>query len=181
MTQALKRVAELAKQIQLNPNIETKEDDLEFLEERLVSIPRYFGSVISHEVVISVSRFRLDPEAYREKCEEMDWKRRLAHESMVSSINHINRLCVIYRVPVVFTIPGLDRELDMCNANDRSIAALCVYGFCKEVFADASDVKDTYTELEIGTELYQYAIGTGNPFHLKTDLEKLINKAKGEY
>lgn len=175
MSETLRRAAKLAKLIQENPTQEEMEEDKKFLENKLMSIPTYFSAVISHEIVISVSRFTLDPERYRERCEMMDSRRRLAHEVMTMSINQINRLCKIYDTESIFSI---SEELDSQNVNDRAKAAICAYEFCKEIFMDTviTDVK-SYTEREIDQELYQYALGPGNPFKTTVRLEDIIAKA----
>lgn len=175
MSETLRRAAKLAKMIQENPIQEEMEEDKEFLESKLMSIPTYFSTVISHEIIISVSRFTMDPEKYRERCESMDSRRRLAHEIMTMSINQVNRLCKVYGTESIFCI---SEELNSQDINDRAKAAVCAYEFCREVFMDSITVNTkNYTEKEIDQELYQYALGSGNPFKTKVKLEEIIEKA----
>lgn len=178
MSETLRRAAELALVIKQNPDKEEMADDIDFLEDKLEAIPRYFSSVISHEIILSVSRFRLDAEQYQAKCEMMDSRRRMEHEIMTSAINKVNRLCKIYGVAPVFVVPGEDRELDVDDINDRANAALYAYGFCKEIFADNIHEIKGYTEKEISQELYEYALGSVDPFKRKITLDELIQKAQ---
>lgn len=55
---------------------------------------RYFSKVVEMEHRMASARFRLDGEELRELTETLDRSRRLAHESLISSLHVFNRYIV---------------------------------------------------------------------------------------
>lgn len=78
-------------------------DDLETVERLLTDCSGYVDRVIAMEAAISLARFRMEPEDYREHVMSLDKQRKYAHDAIIVGIRLLNRLCKLYKVEKIYT------------------------------------------------------------------------------
>lgn len=89
---------------------ESKEFDLlKLIRDTLAEMDDYVCVVNEMERIINILRFRMDPEEYRIKIQELDTKRRITHNSVISGIKMMNRICRKINIPIVYDGDESDR------------------------------------------------------------------------
>ncbi len=86
-------------------NEPNKEDDLRSVEELINDCGRYIEKVTAMEAAIAATKFRMEPEEWREHIMTLDRNRKLAHDSLIVSVRVINRFCRLYEVERVYDGP----------------------------------------------------------------------------
>lgn len=69
-----------------------KDEALDFIGEQLNAFPNYANTVINQQILTPIIYAREEGENLRDKIQDLDNKRRLAHESAINSVNILNRL-----------------------------------------------------------------------------------------
>lgn len=88
----------------------TAEEDVGYLEDAINACADYVDSVVQMESAITVARFRLEGEEFRETVERLDKTRRLNHNSAMCGLNMINRVAKVYGVKEIFEgVEDMDR------------------------------------------------------------------------
>ncbi len=98
--------------------------DTKSVEELISKCARYIKTVINLEAARATSRCYLDDEEYRQHIEGLDKTRSLTHNSLIASVNLINRLCQLYGTEAVYT-----------GSNDRVEIADFSFRVVEEYFA----------------------------------------------
>jgi len=96
----------------VNKIVKAYQDDnevLEFLDETLNAFAEYVRVVNEMENCISILRFRLEPEQYRQTLENLDRNRRITHNSVIAGVKMINRMCKAKELPLFFEGDITDR------------------------------------------------------------------------
>ena len=79
------------------------EEMLDFIKERMQKICNYVDKVTMMEYTIPLLYARYEDEELRDKIENLDRQRRIAHEMAIAAVKQINRLCVSEEVEKLFT------------------------------------------------------------------------------
>lgn len=69
-----------------------KDDGLDFITSRLMSFPNYSNIVTQEQIMMPIWRNRFEGQDLRDKIQDIDTRRRSAHENAISSVNALNRL-----------------------------------------------------------------------------------------
>ena len=165
------KIAAVSSGIDHNPDYteEDKAEVKEYLTTVFFKLPDYFTAVIMQCVEMSMMDGHYNPY----KVEAIDKTRREKHIAATSAVNIINRIAEKNGLKEkFFAFPEIgDRELNggtmtdrgqaAVNAkNDRDLAALRIYSFCKQMFLQPKD-KVRYNKFEefsleeMDKELYQ--------------------------
>lgn len=68
-------------------------EKLKYIQSLLESAINYVRAVVTMEARVQILSFRLEPEEYRVAVEQLDQSRRLAHDSFITKLNVVNRIC----------------------------------------------------------------------------------------
>lgn len=101
-----------------------KEEAFDFVSEQLEKFPQYTNIVIREQIMMPIWRFRYDGEELRDKIQDIDQKRKIAHDSAIASVNILNRLSKNL---------GLEPFADI-DTNDRHEVANFVGQYVNEVY-----------------------------------------------
>jgi hypothetical protein len=82
-----------------------KKDDLQSVEDLILDCGRYIEKVNHMESAITVARFRMEPDEYREYVMNLDRSRKYAHDALVASVRVLDRLCRAYQVDPLYAGP----------------------------------------------------------------------------
>lgn len=93
--------------------------DLEMLEDIEKDISNYVKIVTDTENSIKLARFRLEGQDFRDYVSNLDFARRMSHNSAIASVKALNRICSAYEIDNIFK----------GNLNDR----IEIGNFCKKV------------------------------------------------
>lgn len=78
------------------------EDFLDDIHSCITSCGAYIEAVNSMESVITVMRFRLEPDEYREKLSEVDKRRRSMHNGLIANVTILDRICRMAEQPPIY-------------------------------------------------------------------------------
>ena len=92
-----------------DPEYDFQEDDWEFWELTFLAFLIYVNTVVRMQVLLPIYQYRYDGQEYRDRVMNLDQTRRNAHESLIASLNIINRNCKKYGVEP-FSGDDLTRE-----------------------------------------------------------------------
>lgn len=70
----------------------SKEDAMDFLEDRLEAFPKYANVVIRQQIMMPLWRMRFEGQDLQDKIMDIDKSRRIAHDNAISSVNILNRI-----------------------------------------------------------------------------------------
>lgn len=102
-------------------------DDLDIIEDCIDSFPAYINSIVRMEQGIQLAKFRCyTQESYIEEVERLDRYRQLKHNSVISSVSILNRLCDLYEVEQIYQKKNKDIDDEVDNRID-------IADFSKEV------------------------------------------------
>lgn len=107
------------------------EDAYDTLERIFSAFVEYANCVIRMQVMIPIWRNRYDGEELRDKVQDIDQARHVYHESAISSLKQLNRLCSIY---------GLSPYADI-DTSDRYAVADFVGTWVSEIYEDGKSRK----------------------------------------
>lgn len=82
---------------------------LALIEDGLNSFSEYVKVVNNLENAIAVGRFKLSPEDFREKVENLDRNRRIVHNGVIASTKFLNNFCLLKKLPLFFEGDVADR------------------------------------------------------------------------
>lgn len=85
------------------------DDTYDTLERIFSAFVEYANCVIRMQVMIPIWRSRYDGEELRDKVQDIDQARHVYHESAISSLKQLNRLCSMYGLPLYADIDTSDR------------------------------------------------------------------------
>lgn len=106
-----KRLIEnLAAQISKTKN----NDDLEMLEDAENDFSYYVKTVTDMENGLTVAKFRLEGEEYRNYIENLDKQRRAAHNAAIVSVKILNKFCNLYNTDLIFT-GNIENRIEVGN------------------------------------------------------------------
>ena len=88
-------------------------DDIEIVQGFVQDCSRYVNAVVNMENAITVSRFILEPDAYREHLVNLDKSRKIAHDSLIVSTKLVNKLCRLYDIEPVYK--GSDSRIEIAE------------------------------------------------------------------
>lgn len=93
------------------------EEMLEFIKERMSHICNYVDKVTMMEYSIPLLNARYDGQNLRDKIENLDRQRRIAHEMAIAATKQLNRLCVAEGINKLFDGDEDDRYqiADFCG------------------------------------------------------------------
>lgn len=78
-------------------------DVLEMIYDSLESMSSYVKAVNSMENTITVLRFKMDPEEYHIRVQELDRNRKIIHDGVISSIKFLNRISNVAHLPLFYS------------------------------------------------------------------------------
>lgn len=107
------------------------DDAYDTLERIFSTFVEYANCVIRMQVMIPIWRNRFDGEELRDKVQDIDQSRHVYHESAISSLKQLNRLCSIY---------GLSPYADI-DTSDRYAVADFVGTWISEIYEDGKSKK----------------------------------------
>jgi len=79
------------------------DDTLEFIKERMDHICNYVDKVTMMEYTIPILNARFEGQDLRDKIENLDSQRRIAHEMAISAVKQLNRICVANSIDKLYT------------------------------------------------------------------------------
>lgn len=82
---------------------------LESVKFAIDSCGNYVEAVNAMEAVLTVQRFRLEPDEFREAVSEADKRRRNIHNGLIANVTILNRVCVMAEVEKIFQGDTEDR------------------------------------------------------------------------
>lgn len=82
-----------------------KKDLIEIIHDFIDACKDYVDKVIDMEKAMNVARFHMEPDAYREYVMHLDRGRRMAHESLISSIKTVNRFARQFQMAMIYDGP----------------------------------------------------------------------------
>lgn len=140
-----------------------KDEALDTLETELTAFPEYANVVIREQIMVPIWRERCEPEEFRENVQNMDTRRRDAHDNAITSVNVLNRIS---------SKLGLEPFADI-DTNDRHAVAEMVGQYTNELynngiggsFDDAVyDKKQEYDTKKVSERLQRavYELNTGH-------------------
>lgn len=77
-------------------------DMLESVNYAIESCGQYIEAVNAMEATLTVQRFRLDPDEFRDKLSEADKRRRNIHNGLIANVTILNRICKMVGVDPIF-------------------------------------------------------------------------------
>lgn len=78
---------------------------VEYIQNLILKATTYVRTVVEMESKIQTLRFRLETEDYQEAIEKLDRSRRLAHNSFISNIEVVNRICAQIGIEPIYSGP----------------------------------------------------------------------------
>ncbi|MBO5435431.1 DUF3232 domain-containing protein [bacterium] len=87
-----------------------KDEAFEFVESSLSAFPAYANTVIMEQIKLPMIRARYDGQEYRDAVTQLDRDRHYAHESAITSVNMLNRLCTNLEIEPFANIDTSDRH-----------------------------------------------------------------------
>lgn len=72
---------------------QNKERVLQLLERNLLTFPEYANIVIREQIMMPIWKYRCEPEDLRINIQRIDTERRHAHDSAITAVDWLNRLC----------------------------------------------------------------------------------------
>jgi len=87
-----------------------KDMDIEFVENYAKKCGEYVEKVNAMESAISIARYRMEAEEYREYIMELDRSRKIAHDALIADTKVLNKICQIYNYPLIYTGSFEDRN-----------------------------------------------------------------------
>ena len=81
-----------------NSDCQYKQDDLEMLDDDMMSFGKYVDIVYQETYRLPLLRARLDDEDLREAIQDLDKRRRICHEAAIAACSTINKTCDYYNV-----------------------------------------------------------------------------------
>ncbi len=72
---------------------DSKDEGLEFVGKMMEAFPEYVNTVVTYQTQIPIVRMRYEGEDLMERIMAIDRQRHNAHESAISSVNILNRVC----------------------------------------------------------------------------------------
>lgn len=94
-------------------NSEYALNDIKNVEEYIQECGNYIKRVNDMEAALTVARYRMEPEDYREYIVELDKKRKVAHDSLIASTRLLNKLCNLYGVEPIYS--GSDSRIEIAD------------------------------------------------------------------
>lgn len=91
-------------------------------EDLILDCGRYVEKVTEMESAITVARFRMEPEEYREYAMRLDSSRKKAHDALTVSVRVLNRISRLYEAEPVYT--GPDERLPVAEFAMEVVAAM---------------------------------------------------------
>jgi len=88
-------------------------EDIEIVQSFVQDCSKYVDAVVNMENAITVSRFILEPDAYREHLVNLDKSRKIAHDSLIVSVKLVNKLCRLYDVDPIYK--GSDSRIEVAE------------------------------------------------------------------
>lgn len=82
---------------------------LESVKFAIDSCGNYVEAVNAMEAVLTVQRFRLEPDEFREAVSEADKRRRNIHNGLIANVTILNRVCIMAEVEKIFQGDTEDR------------------------------------------------------------------------
>ncbi|SHF76596.1 Protein of unknown function [Caldanaerobius fijiensis DSM 17918] len=73
------------------------------MEDYIKDCNHYAKTVADMEGALTVARYRLEGEEYREYIANLDRNRKIAHDALIASTKLLNKLCKIYGEPAIYT------------------------------------------------------------------------------
>lgn len=98
-------------------------DCLDLVEDLIDSASEYVRRVNLLEIAIMVGKYNKDGEEYRDNIEKLDKLRSTAHNSLISNVKIINRLCRKYNLPVLF-IGNEEKRIEVAEFAQQVVAEL---------------------------------------------------------
>lgn len=103
-----------------------KDEAMDFLSHQLMAFPKYANVVIKEQIMTPIWRNRYEGQDLRDRIQDIDDKRRSAHENAIAATNVLNRL---------------SKNLDLqpfadIDTTDRHAVAEFVGGFVNEMYND---------------------------------------------
>ena len=80
-------------------------EDVQAVEDFISDCGNYVDKVTTMEAALSVARFRMEPDEYREFIIRLDRNRKYAHDALIASVRVMNRLCGVYDVAKIYEGP----------------------------------------------------------------------------
>ena len=77
-------------------------DFLDDIHDCIDACGHYIESVNSMESVITVLRFRLEPDEFRERLTEADKRRRTMHNGLIASVTILDRICRMAQIEPIY-------------------------------------------------------------------------------
>lgn len=92
-------------------------DDIKYVESFMGSCYEYVRHVDEMETAIRLAKFHLDPEAYRERIQELDGTRRVLHNGIIANLHTLGKILAAYGLPAFFSGDIADRYqvADFCG------------------------------------------------------------------
>jgi len=88
-------------------------EDLEIIQDFVQDCSRYIDTVVNMENAISVARFIMEADEYREHLVNLDRSRKMAHDSLIVSTRLLNKLCRLYDIEPVYK--GSDSRIEVAE------------------------------------------------------------------
>lgn len=90
----------------INALLEVVKDDadqISLVKNLISSCSHYVDVVVNTENSINIARFKInDPADYREYVQQLDKSRRIAHETVISNVHIVDRLCKLNKVEPIY-------------------------------------------------------------------------------
>lgn len=92
-------------------------DDIKYVEAFMNSCYEYVRHVDEMETAIRIAKFHMEPEAYRERIQELDGSRTLLHNGIIANLNTLGKILATYGLPTFFSGDIADRYqvADFCG------------------------------------------------------------------
>lgn len=119
-----------------------KEDDLQFVEDNMSAFPEYVDAVYRQTVLTPIYYARYEGEELRDAVKEMDYKRRICHESAIAACSQLNRICEEYHVTPF--CPNTQDRYEIADFCAQITTAFYLDGLNK----DAKDIDNVISEMK---------------------------------
>ncbi len=93
----------LVKELQTLEDIDVSRDAIAYIEDIIKTCGEYVERVTTMEAALTVARYRMEGEEYREYVSNLDRSRRIAHDAIVANTAILCRYCRLANVPLIYT------------------------------------------------------------------------------
>lgn len=113
-------------------NFDDKDDAYDTIGHCMESFINYQNSVIHMSIMQPIIYAKYDGQEIRDRVQDMDSRRRIAHESAISNANILNRICDMYDVDHIVNV----------DTSDRHAVADFIGDFCNEMYENGQGLRN---------------------------------------